>query len=140
MGAGALVVLAAMAGGPILERNRRFAEMEALRAALDQARHLADSCKVALAREEEGFLRFDRSVDSLRTVVDAYDDPAEGGVPQAEYRDYLVSFDRYNNLVDEWRARADSLQAREARCRALVEGHNVLGDSIRNLRERWRGS
>jgi len=138
MVAASLVVVATLAGGPILDRHRRVGEMQAFRAALDQARHLADSCKIALAWEEEAFLRFDRSVDSLRQVVEGYEDPAQGGVPQADYRDYLEDFDRYNDLVEEWQVRADSLKADEARCIALVEAHNALADSIQTLREEWR--
>lgn len=131
----ALVVAAALAGAPILERHRRVSEMQALWAALDQARYAADSCKVALSREEEIFVRFDRSVDSLRNAVESYEDPAQGGVPEAKYREYLESFDRYNDLVDDWQIRADSLQVNEVRCRALVETHNSLADSIQTIRE-----
>jgi len=131
---GALVVLVAVAGGPVLERNRRAGEIRALRTELDQARFSADSCKIALAREERSFRRFDQAVDSLRTVVDGFEDPDQGGVPQAEYSQYLESFELYNNSVEDWRSRADTLQAMEARCRSLVEAHNQLGDSIR----RWQ--
>ncbi len=133
--AGALVVLAALAGGPVLERNRRAGEIRALRAALDQARFSADSCKNALAREERAFLRFHQSVDSLRGVVDAFEDPEQGGVPQSEYSEYLESFERYNTSVEDWQGRADTLQSMEARCRELVEAHNRLGDSIRRWQE-----
>jgi hypothetical protein len=133
--AGTLVVLAAVAGAPILERHRRVGEMQALWAALDHARSSADSCKVALVREEEDFLRFDRSLDSLRGVVEAYEDPARGGVPEADYLEYLDRFDRYNERVGNWQALADSLQASESRCRALIEAHNELADSIQAIRE-----
>jgi hypothetical protein len=132
-----LVVLAGLAGGSILERNRRVAEMQALRVALDQARFSADSCKVALSWEEQGFLRFDRLVDSLRAEVESYEDPTQGGVPQAEYEAYLESFTLYNDSVDAWQGQADRLQAKETACRALVEAHNRLGDSIRRRREEW---
>jgi hypothetical protein len=138
MGALALLILAGLAGGSILERNRRLAEMQALRAALDQARFSADSCKVALSWEERGFLDFDRMVDSLRTEMESYEDPDRGGVPQAEYEAYLESFERYNDSVAAWQARADSLRAMEAACRALVEAHNRLGDSIRRRQEALR--
>jgi hypothetical protein len=74
-------------------------------------------------------------VDSLRNVVDGYEDPDQGGVPQAEYPRYLESFELYNNSVEDWRARADTLQAMEARCRALVEAHNQLSDSIRQWQD-----
>ena len=54
LGALGVLILAGLAGGSILERNRRVAEMQALRAALDRARFAADSCKMALSWEEQG--------------------------------------------------------------------------------------
>ena len=138
IGALGVVILAGLAGGSILERSRKVAEMQALRAALDQARFSADSCKVALSWEEEGFRAFDRRVDSLRAEMEGYEDPARGGVPQDDYAAYLESFDLYNDSVGAWQARADSLRAKEAACRALVESHNYLGDSIRRRQEEMR--
>jgi hypothetical protein len=136
--AAALVVIAAVAGGPILERNRRAGEMQELRSALDQSRMSADSCKLALAMEQEDFLQFDRTVDSLRTEMESYEDPEQGGVPQETYTEYLRSFEDYNESVEDWQALADTLQARDARCREIVEAHNALGDSIRRIQEAWR--
>ena len=133
----ALVVLisAGLAGGTILERNRQIGEMELLRQRLQQARFSVDSCRVALAQKEQEFRRFDARVDSLRTEMEGYEDPSLGGVPQAEYEDYLEVFDAYNEAIPVWEARADSLQASEDVCRALVERHNALSDSIRGSRE-----
>jgi hypothetical protein len=133
-----VLILAGLAGGSILERNRRVAEMQALRAALDRARFVADSCKMALSWEEQGFLAFDRRIDSLRSEMQGYEDPDRGGVPQAEYQAYLESFEAYNDSVAAWQSRADSLRAMEAACRALVEAHNELGDSIRQKQEEMR--
>lgn len=138
IGALGVLILAGLAGGSILERNRRVAEMQALRAALDQARFAADSCKMALSWEEQGFRAFDRRIDSLRTKMEGYEDPERGGVPQADYQAYLESFELYNDSVEAWQSRADSLRAMEAACRALVEAHNELGDSIRQRQEEMR--
>jgi len=138
IGALGLLILAGLYGGSLIERNRRIAEMQVLRAALDQARFSADSCKVALTWEERGFRNFDRFVDSLRAETESYEDPERGGVPEAEYRAYIESFERYNDSVAVWQERADSLRAKEAACRALVEAHNVLGDSIRRRQEALR--
>ncbi|MFO8173685.1 MAG: hypothetical protein R6T96_05330, partial [Longimicrobiales bacterium] len=115
----ALVVLisAGLAGGTILERNREIREMELLRQRLQRARFSVDSCRVALAREEQAFLRFDRVVDSLRNRLEDYEDPSLGGVPQDEYEAYLQVFESYNDSIPVWEARADSLQASEAVCR-----------------------
>ncbi len=138
MGALAILILAGLSGGKILERSRQVAEMQALRDALDRARFAADSCKTALTWEERGFRRFDDLVDSLREEMESFEDPTRGGVPQAEYDAYLESFERYNDSVAVWQDRADSLRAKEAACRALVEDHNSLGDSIRRRQEALR--
>jgi hypothetical protein len=140
LGALAILILVGLAGGKVLERNRQVAEMKALREALDQARFAADSCMTALAWEERGFRRFDRMVDSLRIRMESYEDPDRGGVPQAEYEAYLRSFERYNDSVAVWQDRADSLRAKEAACRALIEDHNLLGDSIRRRQESLRNA
>lgn len=130
-----VVLAAALLGGPLLERNRRIAELQTLRAELDSARYAVDSCRSALGLEEARFRRFDRLVDSLKTVVDSFDDPAQGGVPQARYPEYLESFHAYNDSVSLWSERADTLRAHEASCRDLVEGHNALADSIARVRD-----
>ena len=137
--AGGLVVIGALVAGPILERNRWAGQMRALRSSLDSARVAADSCKISLAREEEAFLAFDETLDSLRSEVSSYEDPEQGGVPEAEYSRYLQAFQEYNQMVEEWQIRADTLQAREVRCRSLVEAHNLLGDSIRALQASRQG-
>ena len=133
------MILAAIAGGPVLERHRRAGEIQVLRTALDRSRVSADSCGLVLGWEQEEFLRFNGVVDSLRGEVDGYEDPNQGGVPEAVYSQYLVTFELYNDSVGVWQDRADSLQAKEGRCRGLVESHNQLSDSIRNVQEGWRG-
>jgi len=135
LGAALLVLVAALLGGPILQRNQRAGEMRALRAQLDRARMATVSCRSLLASEEDAFLEFDRAVDSLRGAVQDFEDPDRGGVPQEKYEDYMESFDLYNSSVEEWRLRADSLQALETRCRDLIEAYNRLGDSIRSIQE-----
>jgi hypothetical protein len=97
----------------------------------------ADSCRTVLGWEQEGFLDFNRVVDSLRANMERFEDPEQGGVPQEIYSEYLESFERYNDSVDVWQERADTLQAKEDRCRALVEAHNQLSDSIRRVQEEW---
>ncbi len=136
--AASLVVLAALAGSPILERHRRSGEIELLRTALEQSRMAADSCRMVLGWEQEGFLEFNRVVDSLRGQMESFEDPRQGGVPQDVYSEYLESFERYNDSVEVWQARADTLKAKEDRCRALVDAHNQLTDSIRRVQEEWR--
>ena len=135
----ALAVLAAFAARAVGERDRQVDELEALGLALEQARAAVDSCGAALALERDEFLRFDQRVDSLRAITDGYVDPEQGGVPEAQYDDYLVTFETYNDSVDAWQPRADSLRAREARCRALIEYYNELGDSIQKRRDEITG-
>lgn len=137
--AAGLVVVVALAGGPILDRNRRIAEVETLRARLGSARMSADSCVLALSWEQEEFVRFHQVVDSLREAAESYEDPAQGGVPEEVYSEYLGAFELYNDSVEVWQARVDSLQAREDRCRTLVEGHNRLRDSIQVSQDEMSG-
>lgn len=129
----AALITAGLAGGPILERNRFDKEISLLQGALHHARFSVDSCKMSLAQEEQRFLFFDEAVDSLHARVRSFEDPSQGGVPEALYPEYLEVFDRYNDSVAVWDARAGALQASEASCRGLVEKHNALGDSLRRL-------
>ena len=137
--AGAVVVIGVIAARFVVEQDRRVDELEALGSNLEQARSAAEACGRALALEREGFFRLDGVVDSLRTAMEGFEDPDQGGVPQAEYHEYLQTFELYNDSVDAWQPRADSLQASEARCRALVEAHNALSDSVRRRREELTG-
>jgi hypothetical protein len=139
LGALALVVAAALVGGPLLERNRRLGEIQALRDRREVARYAVDSCRNALGLEEARFLRFDRMVDSLREAVHGFEDPVRGGVPQALYTEYMATFRAYNDSVAVWEIRADTLKAHEASCRALVDGHNLLTDSLVRLRDGMAG-
>ena len=70
--------------------------------------------------------------------MEGFEDPEQGGVPYADYEAYLENFERYNDSVEVWQARADSLREKETACRALVEAHNLLGDSIRRRQEALR--
>jgi hypothetical protein len=137
----ALVVLvsAGLAGGTILERNRQARQVELVRQRLQQARYSVDSCRVALAQEEQAFRRFDARVDSLREAMEQLEDPSLGGVPEDDYQEYLSVFDAYNAAIPMWEARVDSLRASEDLCRALVERHNTLSDSILRSREEETG-
>ena len=77
-------------------------------------------------------------VDSLRADVDDIEIalPEGGrGVEQERYPAYLGIVEIYNLSVREWEAAADSLQAVDARCRPLVEAHNLLVDSLTRILE-----
>ena len=123
-----------------LEERRQVSELVSLRDSLAGLRAAADSCASELARAESAFRRFDAEVDSLRRSVEEYEGLDPQGVPQERYREYMQAFDRYNASVGDWEGRADSLRAREAACRALVERHNTLADTLRARAEAWGAS
>ncbi|MFW6080074.1 MAG: hypothetical protein ACODAE_10660 [Gemmatimonadota bacterium] len=119
------------------DRNQiRLAELsEELR----DARAVADSCTVALEREEAEFQEFDRRVETLREIVNRYESTDPDGVPADVYESYLDAFDRYNEAVPEWRARADTLRAHWSACDSTVRAFNALADSLRPRIEALRG-
>ncbi|MFW6079943.1 MAG: hypothetical protein ACODAE_09995 [Gemmatimonadota bacterium] len=114
----------------------RLAEM---REELRDARAVADSCMAALEREEAEFEEFDRRVDTLREIVQRYESADPDGVPADVYESYLEAFDRYNEAVPEWRARADTLRAHWSACDSTVRSFNALADSLRPRIEELRG-
>ena len=129
--AGVLILL--LAGWGVRRHLTRQAEIDALEdatARLQDAHDRADSCAITLGWEQERFLHFDSVVDSLRLAVRNFEDADGGGVPEAEYPEYLAVFDAYNDSVAVWQTRADAVQAAEATCRAFAEAHNALRDSI----------
>ena len=123
--------LAVVAWTSFTTQRQAVQEIETLRANLFAARASADSCRLALASEEEAFLVFDSEVDSLKSEVRAYEDPEAGGVPEEDYAEYLERFEGYNDSVGIWEDRAAALKENEAACMALVESHNQLSDSLR---------
>lgn len=135
-----LIVLAILVAAVLIERlfmssGTDEARLSRLRQEIRAARVEADSCMAVLRSEDARFQAFDRRVDSLRESVRTYESMDTAGVPAEEYERYLDAFDAYNEAVPVWRERADSLRARSARCRTLVEHHNLLADSLRPLIE-----
>ncbi len=127
----AVLILAVLAGRDILDRRRTVREIRDLRDRVYRARVSADSCRNELAYEERLFRRFDTVVDSLRRQVRDYERLDERGVPEAEYEEYLRHFEGYNDSVAVWHDRATALRESEAACRAFIEGHNALADTLR---------
>ncbi|MDT8342453.1 MAG: hypothetical protein RQ751_13150 [Longimicrobiales bacterium] len=131
----ALIGLYATLGARAWLRNQRTLEaIEALRLEVHEARTAADSCTADLALAESDLRGTDAAADSLRGAVERAEDTLPGGgrgVPAAEYEAYLEAFERYNDTVREWEARARELREHEERCRALIERHNALTDSLR---------
>lgn len=136
-GRGGRVLLAlALAGlsvwlGVVLVRERnRAREFARLQGDVRQARSTAESCRQELGVREAAFRRLDLRVDSLRQVVDRFEAMDPRGVPQPEYEAYLEVVARYNGAVEAWERRADALREAEGACRAAVEQHNLLADSL----------
>jgi len=99
-------------------------ELAAFRAA-------ADSCNTRYGIVEARFRAIDQEVDSLRGVVLRYESMDPEGVPGRQYAEYLDAFDRYNESVPIWEARADTVERLNGQCRLMTEGHNELADSLR---------
>lgn len=137
--AGAAAVLAFVAGRGALERRTQLQELERLQNRLADLRADAEACQLAVQQEERAFARYRAEVDSLRREVRELEALDERGIPAERYEEYLDAFDDYNKAVPLWEERADTLRAREEACRALVERHNALADSLRVFVERAQG-
>ncbi|MEJ2538620.1 MAG: hypothetical protein P8188_01335 [Gemmatimonadota bacterium] len=135
-----LVVVTVLAFGvrAYIDTQGKIHEVEALRATMLEARAAVDACFVERDRAQSIFDQTDRLVDSLRAVVSDAEIPLpEGGrgVDEDRYPAYLGTVEAYNLSVREWGAAADSLESVDARCRPLVEAHNVLVDSLTGILE-----
>lgn len=115
----------------LLERQELTREVTRLRGELFQARASADRCRGALVNSESSLRRFDDVIASLRAQVDSFEALDPRGVPQDRYDDYMESFDSYNDSVAAWESRASRLRTAEEACRATIERHNALRDTLR---------
>jgi len=127
--AGVAIVVAGMIN--IVDNTRTRREIEGLRGSIYRARLAADSCRGSLMIQETRLRDFGVSVDSLRGEVRDFEALDPRGVPEARYDEYMEHFNAYNDSVAAWEGKAARLQADEAACRALVEEHNALSDSLR---------
>lgn len=99
-------------------------------------RAAADSCRTRIDEARARLERFDLQLDSLHTRLRTLEGIDPRGIPSDSYAAYLETFDRYNDSVPAWTARADSLRASWSRCRDLTALHNALADSLRRALER----
>jgi len=131
----ALAVVGSVAASiwTLVERNRTQREMMALRDRVVRARISADSCTNVLAYDQMLFRRFDQVVDSLRGEVRVLEELDPRGVPRERYDEYMERFSGYNDSVTVWEVRAEALRTSDATCRALIEAHNALSDSVRGV-------
>ena len=118
--------------GSVLVRERNTArELARMRDDVRQARLEAEACRMELGLRQDAFLRLDARVDSLRGEVSRFEAMDERGVPRPEYDAYLDVVELYNRSVEAWESRAEALQLADTACRASVERHNHLADSLR---------
>jgi predicted nucleic acid-binding Zn-ribbon protein len=119
----------------LLERQRISEEVTRLRGELFQARAAAERCQGGLANSEARLRDFDEVIGTLRARVDSFEALDTRGVPEEEYDAYMESFESYNDSVAAWEDRAQRLRTAEASCRATIERHNALRDTLRGVME-----
>lgn len=126
----ALVVSGAMR---LVERQQTAGEINRLREELYRARAGADRCRSALTNSESSLRALSATIDSLRSRVDSFEALDVRGVPAEYYDQYLEIFDSYNDSVGVWEGRERRLRAAEESCRATIEEHNALSDSLQQV-------
>ena len=117
----------------LVERQRTAREITRLRDELYRARAAADRCRGSLANSQASLEQLDLVVDSMRARVDSFEALDARGVPEAQYDEYLETFESYNDSVAAWEARARRLRAVDASCRETIRQHNELSDSLRRV-------
>lgn len=110
--------------------HTRRERLRALQDSLTAARATALECRQELAIAESEFHERSARVDSLRALVDTLEALDPRGVPAPRYEEYLALVERYNAEVARWGADADALEGNGDSCRAAVERHNRLADSL----------
>lgn len=128
--AGALLVTG---GARMVERQRTADEINRLREELYRARAAADRCRSSLTNSESALQDLSRTIDALRIRVDSFEALDRRGVPAARYDEYLELFESYNDSVQVWEARERRLRAADESCRATIEAHNALSDSLQQV-------
>ena len=118
-----------------VEQRRLTDEVNRLRDDLYRARVSADRCRNSLSGSEAALHTLTATIDSMRAQIDSFEALGGGNVPAASYDDYLAVFDAYNDSVASWEVRTDRLRSAEAACRATIEEHNALSDSIQAVLE-----
>jgi len=117
----------------LVETQRTTALVNRMREDLYRARATADRCRSSLVTSESSLLALTATIDSMRARVDSFEALGGGQVPGERYEEYLAVFDSYNDSVSSWEARSERLRTAEASCRAVIEGHNLLSDSIQRV-------
>lgn len=126
---GALVVFGVQR---IVERQQTVAEINRLREHLYRSRLTADRCRGSLQTSEAALRALRTTIDSLRVEVGDYE-TTSGQVPQTLFEEYLGVFEEYNDSVQVWEGRERRLRSAEASCRATIERHNALSDTLQTV-------
>lgn len=116
----------------IVERQQTVDEINRLREDLYRSRLTADRCRGALQTSEVSLRTLRATIDSLRQEVGDYETDS-GQVPQSLYDEYLGVFEEYNDSVQVWEGRERRLRSAEASCRATIERHNALSDTLQTI-------
>jgi hypothetical protein len=116
-----------------VDQRRTASEITQLRDGLYRARLASDRCRNGLAGSESSLQGLTATIYSLRSRVDSFEALGGGNVPGGVYNDYLGVFDSYNDSVAVWEVRSERLLTAEASCRAVIEEHNMLSDSIQAI-------
>ena len=135
VGAGLAAVVIVSAWSRILERQATLEEIGRLRDELYRSRVASERCRSSLQTSEMALRDLGLSIDSLRARVDSFEALDRRGVPGAEYEDYLVAFDEYNDSVAVWDGRERRLRTADEACRQTITEHNARGDSLQKVLE-----
>lgn len=119
--------------GRVMDRQQTAAEINRLREGLFRARAGSDRCQGSLTNSESALRELGLTIDSLRSRVDSFETMDGRGVPATRYDEYLEIFTSYNDSVQVWEARERRLRAAEAACRATIQEHNALSDSLQRV-------
>lgn len=116
-----------------MEQQRLTEEVERLRDELYRARVASDRCRNSLVTSEASLQDLTTTIGELRSRVDSFETLGGGGVPSDLYEEYLGTFEAYNDSVAAWEIRSERLLTAEASCRAVIEEHNAVSDSIQSI-------
>lgn len=133
-GVSAGIVLLAAAG--IYSVSRMLsepAEIAIMRDSLQVLRAGADSCRKTLERGQADLHAYNARIDSLRGRVHDLESHDPRGVPADSYAVYIGVVEQYNDSVDAWDPRVESLQEELESCRELTEAHNQAARTLRRL-------
>jgi len=103
------------------------------RAELRSIRGQVNACLATQDRVELRFQSLTRQTRGHRDELDYLESLDPRGVPSERYDRYLDLVEAFNASIPEWERQAVDLRLHEARCRTLIELHNVHADSLQRF-------